>query len=157
MLTRGGFEIGPASKKGLMGSYIQALALSIIGVFLLWFGYTLFFRNIVPGPGVRRRRRSGKVSSGVPGAPRTCPVCSALLAKGERVKSTAYPSMGGKDRLMYISGCTYCLEGDRVRSCPVCGAILKAGDILVAHMYDKPGRSHVHVIGCSQCKKVGKK
>ncbi|MDR1177967.1 MAG: hypothetical protein LBK64_03995 [Spirochaetaceae bacterium] len=133
------------------------MALSIIGVFLLWFGYTLFFRNTHIRLGRRRRRKSRRVASGVPGAPRTCPVCSAILARGERVKSTAYPSMGGVDRLMYISGCAYCLEGDRVRSCPVCGAILKAGDILVARMYDKPGRSHVHVIGCSQCKKVGKK
>ncbi|MDR1212189.1 MAG: hypothetical protein LBK40_08175, partial [Spirochaetaceae bacterium] len=116
------------------------MALSIIGVFFLWFGYTLFFRNTFIKVGRRRRRKSRRIVSGVPGAPRTCPVCSAVLAKGERVKSTAYPSMGGVDRLMYISGCTYCLEGDRVRSCPVCGAILKAGDILVARMYDKPGR-----------------
>jgi RNase P subunit RPR2 len=142
-----------------MGSYIQALALSIIGVFFLWFGFTLFFRNAFAGVAKTRRRRTPKrkTATGIPGAPRTCPVCSAVLARGERVKSTAYPSMGGKDRLMHISGCTYCLEGDRVRSCPVCGAVLKPGDILVARMYDKPGRSHVHVIGCSQCKKTGKK
>jgi hypothetical protein len=138
-----------------MGSYIQALALSIIGVFLLWFGYTLFFRNafLISGSG-RRRKPNKKITTGVPGAPRTCPVCSAVLPRGERVKSTAYPSMGGKERLMYISGCAYCLEGDRVRSCPVCKAVLKTDDILVARMYDKPGRSHVHVIGCSRCKKT---
>jgi hypothetical protein len=144
-----------------MSSYIQALGLSIIGVFLLWFGYTLFFRNAFIGRGSRggrvKRRPASKVSSGVPGAPRTCPVCSAVLAKGERVKSAAFPAMGSKDRLMHISGCVYCLEGDRVRTCPVCGAVLRATDILVARMYDKPGRSHVHVIGCSQCKKTGKK
>ncbi|MDR0389359.1 MAG: hypothetical protein LBH73_04770 [Spirochaetaceae bacterium] len=134
------------------------MALSIIGVFLLWFAYTLFFRNAFIRRATRRRRRKpGKTATGIPGAPRTCPVCSAILAKGERVKSTAYPSMGGKDRLMHISGCAYCLEGDRVRTCPVCGATLKPDDILVARMYDKPGRSHVHVIGCSQCKKIGKK
>jgi hypothetical protein len=141
-----------------MGSYIQALALSIIGVFFLWFGYTLFFRNALVGPRFRHRKNpKRKAATGFPGAPRTCPVCSAILAKGERVKSTAYPSMGGRERLMHISGCAYCLDGDRVRTCPVCGAVLKPSDILVARMYDKPGRSHVHVIGCSQCKKVGKK
>jgi hypothetical protein len=141
--------------KGSMGTYIQALALSISGIFFLWLGYIFFFRNTFIVPKGRRNPKR-KTATGVPGAPRTCPVCSAVLAKGERVKSVAYPSMGGTDRLMYISGCTYCLEGDRVRSCPVCRAVLKEGEILIAHMYDKPGRSHVHVIGCSQCKKLGK-
>jgi hypothetical protein len=140
-----------------MGSYIQALGLSITGVFLLWFGYTLFFRNAFIRGKPGRKRPASRVASGVPGAPRTCPVCSAVLARGERVKSAAFPAMGSRDRLMHISGCIYCLGGDRDRVCPVCGAALETTDILVARMYDKPGRSHVHIIGCSRCKKTGKR
>jgi hypothetical protein len=79
-------------------------------------------------------------------------VCSARLERGERVKSSAFPSMGGADRLMNISGCPYCLTGSRGRSCPVCGIALHSEEVLVARLFDKPGRSHVHVLGCTRCR-----
>jgi hypothetical protein len=60
--------------------------------------------------------------------------------------------MGNADRLMYIAGCYYCLEGDRPRVCPVCGAVLNPDENLIARLFDKPGRSHVHVLGCSRCR-----
>ncbi|QQO10226.1 hypothetical protein [Breznakiella homolactica] len=136
-----------------MGSYFQALLFIILAVILLWFGYNLFW-SLTGGKSRGKRRKTQKKSSGegVPGAPRTCPVCSARLERGERVKSAAFPSMGGTDRLMHISGCVYCLEGERQRKCPVCGHALKPEEILIARMFDKPGRSHVHVIGCSRCR-----
>jgi hypothetical protein len=34
----------------------------------------------------------------------------------------------------------------------VCGAVLEDGEVLIARLFDKPGRSHVHVLGCSQCR-----
>jgi hypothetical protein len=137
-----------------MGSFIQVLASAIIGVFLLWFGYTLFFGSGDSAqPGTPKNTKGKKTPlEGRPGAPRTCPVCSARLGRGERVKSAAFPSMGGADRLMHISGCLYCLEGDRRRACPVCGAELAFDEILIARMFEKPGRSHVHVLGCSRCR-----
>ncbi|MDR1929537.1 MAG: hypothetical protein LBQ44_02800 [Treponema sp.] len=124
---------------------------------MLWFGYTLFFAvsggGSIPSPGGGKQ---GKTRiTGVPGDPRTCPVCSAKLEKGERVKSSAFPSFTGTDRLMHIAGCVYCLEGDRRRSCPVCGAVLRDGEFLIARLFEKPHRSHVHVLGCSRCKKHG--
>jgi len=138
-----------------MGGVLQALIFTLIGVLLLWFGFTLFF--VVPGglriPFFRKRDRAPKSKSvGIPGMPRTCPVCSVKLEPGERVKSAAFPSMGGADRLMYISGCRYCVEGDRIRVCPVCGTILRDEEFLIARLFEKPGRSHVHVLGCTQCK-----
>jgi hypothetical protein len=138
-----------------MGSYIQAFFFVMIAVFLLWFGYTLFFRmgnTSSTRRGKRRRAFQDSVETGLPGSPQTCPVCSARLEKGERVKSTAFPSFTGKDRMMFIRGCLYCLEGDRDRLCPVCGAMLDSDDILVARMFERPGRSHVHVLGCSRCR-----
>jgi hypothetical protein len=56
---------------------------------------------------------------------------------------------------MHISGCVYCLEGDRRRVCPVCGAVLQDGEYLIARLYDKPVRSHVHVQGCTRCRGPG--
>jgi hypothetical protein len=138
-----------------MGSFIQVLIFVMIGIALLWFGYTLFFEPLgAVRFGFRRapKRRRRPRGIGIPGAPQTCPVCSARLEKGELVKSLAYPSFTGTDRLMHIKGCAYCLEGDRPRICPVCGARLKNNEILVARIFERPGRSHVHVLGCSRCR-----
>ncbi|MDR2079594.1 MAG: hypothetical protein LBP74_07735 [Treponema sp.] len=142
-----------------MGSFLQVLVFVLIGVFLLWFGYSLFFGvRAPPGSALSRSRRPKRShGEGFPGAPRTCPVCSARLDPGERVKSAAFPSLGGYDRLMHISGCPYCLEGDRPRSCPVCGASLGLDEILIARMFDRPGRSHVHVLGCNRCRGPGRR
>jgi hypothetical protein len=138
-----------------MGSLIQLFAFIIIGLFLLWFGYTLFFRlgkNRKIGMAKKDLPTLADVENGVPGAPRTCPVCSALFKYGERVHSSVFPAIPGQPRIMHISGCIYCLDGERPRRCPVCGAVLEGGEYLIARMFERPGRSHVHVLGCSRCK-----
>ena len=137
-----------------MDTLFQALGLTLVGVVLLYFGFTLFFAipGGIPMPVFKRRRGSKPKGESYPGAPRTCPVCCARLEKGERVKSAAFPSLGGYDRLMHISGCTYCIQGGRRRVCPVCGAVLREEEFLVARLFEKPARSHVHVLGCSRCK-----
>ncbi|MDR0602590.1 MAG: hypothetical protein LBG42_09450 [Treponema sp.] len=140
-----------------MAAYLETLGLVIAGVILLWFGYTLFFRM---GGGrtvsAKKRKHPGKKrpkGEALPGSPQTCPVCSARLDDGELVKSSAFPSFNGKDRLMHLRGCVYCLEGGRPRICPVCGARLKNDEILIARIFERPRRrSHVHVLGCSRCK-----
>jgi hypothetical protein len=144
-----------------MGSYIQVLVFVIIGVALLWFGYSILigqFAGIRLGLQHRPKRKPPRKGSGLPGEPQVCPVCSARLDKGQLVKSQAFPSLtGGKDRLMHIRGCAFCLGGSRARVCPVCGALLTDNDILIARMFERPHRrSHVDVLGCSRCKKVGK-
>ncbi|MFP3040532.1 hypothetical protein LQZ19_01810 [Treponema primitia] len=136
--------------------YLQILGLVIIGVVLLYFGYSLFFgfgKGHLSGSG--KKNKDDDDLEGEAGSPRTCPVCSIRLKQGERVKSSAFPAMGKADRLMYISGCFYCLEGDRPRVCPVCGAVLNYDENLIARLFDKPGRSHVHVLGCSHCRGPG--
>jgi len=136
-----------------MGIVFQVVLFVLTGTLLLWFGYTLFFDLGTPGrAGPTRTRRKAVLPEGIPGAPRVCPVCSAKLASGERVKSSAFPSMGGTDRLMHISGCVYCLSGERRRTCPVCGKNLAPDEYLIARLFDKPGRSHVHVLGCTRCR-----
>jgi hypothetical protein len=139
-----------------MAAYLEILALVTAGTILLWFGYTLFFRL---GGGLvfsKKRKRPGKKrpkGEAVPGSPQTCPVCSARLDDGELVKSSAFPSFNGKDRLMHLRGCVYCLEGSRPRICPVCGVRLKNDEILIARIFERPRRrSHVHVLGCSRCR-----
>ena len=142
-----------------MNQFFEVLIFVFIGIFLLWFGYTIFFRTVLPalGGGTRKPRKPQPLKpkgEGIPGAPQTCPVCSAKLDDGELISSSAFPSLnGGKDRFMHIRGCLYCLRGERERVCPVCGAILELSDILISRLYERPGRrSHVHVIGCTKCK-----
>jgi len=141
-----------------MGLYIQILALVFVGMFLLWIGYTMFLSPISPFyPGWFPwknwwKRRDSKV--GIPGDPQVCPVCSLKMDRGDLVKSIAFPSLsGGRDRLMYIKGCFYCLETDVIRRCPICSSILSVEDFLVSRMFERPGqKNHVHVLGCNKCK-----
>jgi predicted nucleic acid-binding Zn ribbon protein len=137
-----------------MGSIIQLFAIILIGMGLLYFGYTLFFTHGIVLSLGRKGKKDKTDREGEAGAPRTCPVCSIKLLNGERVKSSAYPAMGKTDRLMNIFGCPYCLEGQRRRVCPVCGKTLNPEEFLIARLFDKPGRSHVHVLGCTLCRGV---
>ena len=142
-----------------MGDYLQILALVTIGSALLWFGYSLFFGPFGPFHLARlggfRRKRRCKSKSGKPGDPQVCPVCAAVLRRGELVSSHAYPSIsGGRDRLMHIQGCYYCLAKERPRRCPVCRSNLRDSDYLISRMFERPRhRNHVHVLGCSRCKR----
>ena len=149
-------EDAKAAALTIMKDILEVFIFVVIGIFLLWFGYTLFFA-MGPGGGKRLRRRNIKPrGEGVPGDPQTCPVCSGKLQGGELVSSLAFPSLnGGKDRFMHIRGCIFCLRGDRERLCPVCGAILEGDEILICRLFDRGlRRSHVHVLGCSQCKSL---
>ena len=128
----------------------------VIGVSLLWFGFSFFagqWEKMYFNRG--RFRKSSKAS---PGDPQACPICSSRLNRGDLVKTLAFPSItGGKDRLMHIRGCAYCVDGSLERYCPVCGAPLGISDILVARIFERPRRRpHVHITGCNKCKRVGR-
>ena len=138
-----------------MNNFVEILIFCIVGTALLWFGYTLFFGVGLSAFGFKFRKNRGfKSKTGTPGDPQTCPVCSTKLRNNELVKSAAFPSInGGQDRLMHIRGCLYCLVGDQERFCPVCGIILDGNEILICRLFERPGRrSHVHVLGCTQCR-----
>ncbi|MDR2953354.1 MAG: hypothetical protein LBU82_08950 [Treponema sp.] len=145
-----------------MGSFLQTLLFTIVGVFLLWFGYSLFFGKLAAsfagGTSGKKHKHPRPRPIGTPGDPQVCPVCSSKLYRGELVKSVTFPSMsGGRDRLMYIRGCFFCLNGDLPRYCPVCGNSLGYDDYLIARMFERHNRhNHVHVLGCNFCKKAGK-
>ncbi|MDR0642873.1 MAG: hypothetical protein LBG07_10485 [Treponema sp.] len=134
---------------------LEILIFLILGSVLLAFGYTLFFR-ISPG-GRGRGKAEGPGIEGQAGDPQTCPVCAARLPPGVLVKSAVYPPVNGTDRLMHIMGCPFCLEGEaekrRRRVCPVCHKPLGDNDYLFARVFERPGKSHVHVLGCINCRR----
>ena len=85
--------------------------------------------------------------------PHCCPLCSSPLASGERVKSDL--SAGKGDRIMRIFGCPACwpsMDGRPPRRCPVCGLEIPREGYAVARYFERPGRKHVHVLGCSRCR-----
>ncbi|MCX7656056.1 MAG: hypothetical protein N2Z76_05990 [Treponemataceae bacterium] len=125
---------------------VQLFLQILIAILLLWFGYNLFFS-------FSRQTKSRPSTKGKAGDPRTCPVCGTRLMNGERVKSSVFPTMGNTDRLMHIFGCPYCLKGSVQRYCPVCHTSLSQKDYLIARMFERPHRSHVHVLGCTQCRR----
>jgi len=141
--------------------YLQILILTTVGVVLLWLGYSMLIGpfNKIQLIWLWWPRRKLRRKTGSPGDPQVCPVCSKVLKRGELVSSHAYPSLsGGRDRLMNIRGCPYCLEGRRLRRCPVCRAFLRYNEHLVTRMFERPNsRNHVHVLGCSRCKRWKKR
>jgi hypothetical protein len=164
-----------------MGSNLKFLLYIIIGFFLMWVGYKLYF-TFFKKTGVKEVGDSGNPdqknsddaqdSGGAPdsgakpplkkykgsensGGLMICPICLFRMENSEMIKTTAFPPLtpDGKDRLMHIHGCVYCMDGKRERICPVCGKTISVNDFLVARIFDRSiRRSHVHVLGCTQCR-----
>lgn len=91
-----------------------------------------------------------------------CPICGTMLRRGETVHSVVF-SKGVKrepgrpvEYLTHIFGCPYCYPAnDRMeRTCPVCLKPLASDGYLIARMFEKPGRNHVHVLGCTRCRRI---
>ena len=83
-----------------------------------------------------------------------CPLCGTMLKRGERVKTIVYP--GNPDSMAHIFGCPYCYPpGAEVRrSCPVCKREIADDGYVVARMFEGKGKRHVHVLGCTGCRRV---
>lgn len=135
-----------------MSTIIIAFILILIAIFLILIGSKIIFQLSLDRSG---KKMIDQARESKAGQPKTCPVCSIKLFKGEQVNSSVFPSANRIERIMHIKGCQYCLNpsSKRERSCPVCRKSLAIDSYLIAKMYDKPGRSHVHVLGCPNCRK----
>jgi hypothetical protein len=101
----------------------------------------------------RRPAVRAGAAPGAAGAARSCPLCGATLAPGERIHSDITPGKG--DRIMRIFGCPHCYPsspGQRERLCPVCGGQIEPKGYAIARYFERPGRKHVHVLGCTGCR-----
>lgn len=142
---------------GVMSNILGIFGLIMAGLFLLWFGYMLFFGRLSPWyPGWWPWKGKGDYM-GKAGDPQVCPMCSVKLRNGEQVKTIAFPVSTSLDRLMYIRGCSCCLNSDLPRRCPVCKDSLSEKDYLIARLFERYGRkNHVHILGCNHCRRGGK-
>ncbi|MCP4296952.1 MAG: hypothetical protein GY786_15220 [Proteobacteria bacterium] len=90
---------------------------------------------------------------------RDCPICGYPLKRGETVHSHLYP--GKPDGMMYIYGCPYCFRDhpklieikDVRRICPYCRTDIPEDGWVIARVFEKPEKTHVHVLGCTVCRK----
>lgn len=97
-----------------------------------------------------------------------CPICGTLLTRGERVHTVVYSgepegrtkhdTKRPKDSLVHMFGCPYCYPASKrvPRVCPVCQSTLSDDGYLIARMFVGESRKHVHVLGCTECRGVGK-
>ncbi|GHV19301.1 hypothetical protein FACS189494_00490 [Spirochaetia bacterium] len=134
-----------------MTTLLLILAVSfLIALFFLLF-YIFYFTKKTKWKTEDFKDDESILPEGKRGEARTCPICAARFEHGESVKSKVFPPTGRYDRLLHIHGCPFCLEGQRRRKCPVCHGELSAKDYLVARIWVRPGKSHVHVQGCVRC------
>jgi len=82
-----------------------------------------------------------------------CPLCGSELRDNKRVKSVLFP--GKPDSMMEINGCPYCfpVNSDIKRICPVCKKEVPKDGHVIARVFLKPNKKHVHVLGCTGCYK----
>jgi hypothetical protein len=137
--------------------YIESMTELYIGALLALIVAVLFVLLLRKGPeeGWKQNKKSIKPKKHEP-LPngKSCPLCSAELLQGQTVKSVLYPkSPGSPDRLMEIHGCPYCYPapGSKKRLCPVCKQMVPLDGNVIARVFEKPERRHVHVLGCSSC------
>jgi predicted amidophosphoribosyltransferase len=84
---------------------------------------------------------------------RKCPLCGSSLINNKRVNSVLFP--GKPDSLMEINGCPYCYPANLeiTRICPVCKKEVPKDGHVIARVFIKPNKKHVHVLGCTACYK----
>jgi len=128
------------------GLHIAVLIVS--GLIILLILYYLL-RSKPEHAGSSKRRKSGKNEPEESTKP--CPLCGEPLKRGQTVHSVLYP--GKPDSLMEIYGCPFCEKpgSKNKRTCPVCKKEMADDSILIARVFEKPGKKHVHVLGCSGC------
>ncbi len=136
----------------ILSIFLSYLLLSLLGGRPFW-----FYRE--------RRVKEGKADRSSSAGGHTCPICGHVLQRGQRVKSIVFQggteSGGVKEQVSHLLGCPYCFPPNREnpRKCPVCEATLPIEGYLIARFFTRKGkrRKHVHVLGCTECRKQRKK
>jgi hypothetical protein len=139
----------------LVAAILAASLLTAVAILL-----SRFVASFTAGLAARTRSRSLGAGTAEKAGERSCPLCSSVLAPGERVSSRLFPGKG--DRIMHIFGCVHCWPATLSvpRICPVCGGALDPEGWVIARYFERPGapgrgpgRRHVHVLGCTNCRK----
>jgi hypothetical protein len=122
--------------------------LVLVGSLLLVYGFSIRF------PTHQNKKRSKNADKSQRGTA-TCPVCASTLNLGEQLKSAVFT--GSSDQICHIFGCPHCypfVEDQIERICPVCKQEIPPEGYLIARMFARKNqKNHVHITGCTECKK----
>ena len=93
---------------------------------------------------------------------RPCPLCKTMLRRGETLHSVVYSgdqtgAQAQPDALAHLFGCPYCYpaNAEHPRRCPVCTNEISLDGYVVARMFERSERKHIHVLGCTECRSSG--
>ncbi|MFP4484031.1 MAG: hypothetical protein ACOCYG_00245 [Spirochaetota bacterium] len=102
-----------------------------------------------------------------------CPLCNTMLHRGERIRTVVFSGDGRtkreevlrpgqrtnraghvEDAITHMYGCPHCYGpgAHAGRRCPVCQESLEDHDYVVARLFVRQGRKHLHVLGCTRCR-----
>ena len=75
-------------------------------------------------------------------------------SQAEEPEGAARPSRPAPDAIAHLFGCRYCYPANsrHPRICPVCGNEVSADGYVVARMFERRDRKHIHVLGCTECR-----
>lgn len=106
-----------------------------------------------------KAQASGKPGNGVKTKP--CPLCGELLYPGENVKTivfsgTKHKGLQVEESMAHIMGCPHCYPSNKqnLRLCPACKKELSKDGYVVARYFMRQDKKHIHVIGCTECRRV---
>ncbi|MCL2705396.1 MAG: hypothetical protein FWE72_04210 [Spirochaetaceae bacterium] len=131
---------------------VIAIVLAVIIILL-----RLSFQSSEKDNKQKNPRKDARAKADMEKTSKFCPLCNSSLSKGENVKSKTYPaSPGSTDTLMDVFGCPKCIPpiGTETRICPVCKKKIKADGFVIGRYFIKPDKNHLHVLGCTQCRKA---
>ena len=141
--------------------YLLAIVLSAAVIVYLLHVMARFSKDDYSALANRMARKSRAALSVM----KPCPLCHSMLVRGERVHTVVFS--GGtagasgrpaqpkiRESMVHMFGCPYCRPpaGDRQRFCPACGRELRRDGYVIARMFEREGRKHVHVLGCTECR-----
>ena len=78
------------------------------------------------------------------------------LEVGQKIHSVAFNA--ANESIMHLYGCPHCYPERTAlkRICPVCKKELSVQGFLVGRMWDRKGKKHLHISGCTECKPIVK-
>jgi hypothetical protein len=128
---------------GIIAKVLIPVAVAVIAFWLWWFLYW--------DPRQKRREWTGELVPRRSGKERSCPICGQVMPEGTRVRSVVYP--GKPYSVTDVYGCPSCYPANPLhkRICPVCDKELAREGYLIGRMFERPGRKHVHIMGCTGC------
>ncbi len=150
---------------------IHTVVLIVLALIIAYLIYTIL--RLRKGDYSQLANRMAKKSRDSLEVLKPCPLCGTMLHRGERIRTVVFSGDGRtkreeelrpgqrasrqnpiEDAISHMFGCPHCYgpQAHADRRCPVCNDILAINDYVVARLFIREGRKHLHVLGCTRCR-----